>query len=46
MNDRALPHIGRDPVKIGDPDGVALLSSFLWCGGHPRLLNAKQGNSR
>jgi hypothetical protein len=22
MNDRALPHIGRDAVKIGSPDGA------------------------
>jgi hypothetical protein len=46
MNDRALPHIGRDAVKIGSPDGVALFSLFLSCGGHPRSLNAKQGKSR
>jgi len=39
--DRALPHIGRDAVKISSPDGVA---SFSSCGGHS--LNAKQGNSR
>jgi hypothetical protein len=44
MNDRALPHIGRDPVKIGSPDGVALFSPFLSRGGHS--LNAKQGNNR
>jgi hypothetical protein len=29
MNDRALPHIGRDAVKIGSPDAVALFSSFV-----------------
>jgi hypothetical protein len=39
--DRALPHIGRDAVKIGGPDGVAY---FRRAGGHSP--NAKQGNSR
>jgi hypothetical protein len=24
MNDRALPHIGRDAVKIGSPDGIVV----------------------
>jgi len=42
MNDRALPHIGRDAVKIGSPDGTV---DFV-ARGTFRSLNAKQGNSR
>jgi hypothetical protein len=42
MKDQALPHIGRDAVKIDGPDGVASLSS---CGGHPLATDAKQGNT-
>jgi hypothetical protein len=30
-----LPHIGRDPVKIGGPDGVVYSSFISSCGGHP-----------
>jgi hypothetical protein len=33
VNDRALPHIGRDAVKITGTDGATSISS---CGGHPR----------
>ena len=38
--DRALPHIGRDAVKIGSPDGARLISS---CGGHPRSRQRETG---
>ena len=37
-NDRALPQIGPDAVKIGSPDGPLQLSS---CGGHPRSLQTR-----
>jgi hypothetical protein len=29
MKDRALPHIGRDAVKIGSPDGVVTFIIFV-----------------
>jgi hypothetical protein len=42
VKDRALPHIGRDAVKISSPDGV----TYFRRAGDIRSLNAKQGNSR
>jgi hypothetical protein len=45
-NDRALPHIGRDPVKIGGPDGIVSFVVYFRRAGDIRSLNANQGNSR
>ena len=42
-NDRALPHIGPDAVKIGSPDGTA---SLRRAGDVRARFNAKQRNSR
>jgi hypothetical protein len=40
VKDRALPHIGRDAVKISGTDGGTLVSS---CGGHPRSHHTRKG---
>jgi hypothetical protein len=42
VNDRALPHNGRDAVKISSPDGPV---RTLVVRGQPRSVNAKQGKA-
>jgi hypothetical protein len=41
-----LPHIGRDPVKIGGPNDIVYFVIYFCRAGDIRSLNANQGTSR